>query len=447
MDTVHNKYPAIACGYCVFITPEGGHISLYEENNGLKRALSPCDDLNVQACAILQQCTGCNTVVEICEILEKTFEDVPPDLFDQVKTFLDKAFQKGYITYGDTPVEGEGLIKGSLDYYVPSQVLLETTTGCNLECGHCYLSAGEPLPDELPVSEFIPILEKLYTMGVKRVHLSGGEILTKKGWDILADFCKNRFSSSILSNGILITDDIADRLSEYSNIHISLYGKDAETHEKISNVKGSFERAVTGITLLAERGAAVSASVIVVPYNIHQVKDIVALAVSLKCTAVQFGAVCPVGRARDRFWELTEEQMDWLRTEINALSKKYKEIDIRWEEELQSQIDHRCRAGSALWVITANGDVYPCEVLRIPVGNVTKDDLEDLCRFPAMKFLQEVQTPHDAMCGDCLLLHACEGCHGHAFALHSGVDHCKWAEQFDEAPEPFKSIIKHKKEI
>lgn len=434
------KYPVIKRGYGVFIGPEGGYVFPYEEQNTVRRALSVCDNLNVQACAILAQCTGRHTVEEICDMLKTTFEDTPPDLGEQVQDLLDEAVEKGYLFYSNTPVDTKGLIQGSLDYYTPSQVLLETTTACNLQCGHCLLSAGESLKDELPVKAFIPVLTQIYTMGIKRVTLSGGELLTKKGWDILAAFCYERFSSSILTNGVLITEKVADHLSQYDDVHISLYGKDAATHEKISQVPGSFEGAVKGISLLTKKGVSVGVSVIMVPFNLHQLEDMVKLAISLKCTIVRVGIICPIGRAFDKHWELTEPQREWLDKKMNELKTKYTAIKIEWEEEHEQREDHRCGAGFTRWVITANGDVYPCGAWRIPIGNVIKDDLVAICASDAVQFLQGLQAPHQEMCGDCVYLYACKECHAHAAAHWDKVDICHWATQFKKTPFTFDAL-------
>ena len=429
-----DEYPVIAQGYGVFITPDSGCIFPYEEHNGVKRALSSCDNLNVQACAILEQCTGSHTVRDICSILERTFEDTPPDLCAQVESLLDDAYQKGYITYYETPVDMEGLLQGSRDYYTPSQVLLETTARCNLRCGHCLLSAGKPLENELTAQEFIPILERFHEIGVKHVTLSGGEVLTKKDWEILADFCVCRFSCGVLTNGTVITEEIADRMSYLKDVQVSLYGADAETHEKIAQVKGSFERALTGIRLLTERGVTVGVSALMVPFNLNQLEDIVNLAISAKCRIVRVGIVCPIGRARHKEWELTADHMAWLDTEMRRLRQEHKdEIDIRWEEDLTRE-EHRCGAGFTTWTVVSNGDVYPCGSWRIPLGNLTKDDPVDILNSPLVKFLQEVKTPHDKMCGACQYLYVCQECHGHAHARYSRVEECGWAKQFGNAP-------------
>ncbi|KYK36628.1 MAG: hypothetical protein AYK19_22110 [Theionarchaea archaeon DG-70-1] len=433
------KYPAITQGYGVFIEPDGGYIFPYEKSNGVKHALSPCRDLNVYACAILEHCTGSYTVEEIVSMLNQKFDDTPPTLFSQVESFLDEASQKGYVYYSNAPTQIKGLLQGSTDYYTPSRVLLETTADCNLKCGHCLLSAGEPLHDELPTEQLIAILETLFSIGVKRLSLSGGEILTKKGWDELIHFCSQRFYSYVLTNGIWITETAADVMSCLNEVHISLYGSNAETHEKISQVKGSFEQAVKGIKRLTERGVYVGVSVLMVPFNLDQLEDIVRMAVSLKCSIVRVGVIYPMGRAHNKEWELTESQKEWLDIAIGDLQKKYKEIDVQWEEKIEK--GSKCGAGFSRWAVASNGDVYPCSVFRLGIGNLVKNDPADILKSPAAKFLQELEPPHEGLCGDCEYVYICKECHGQAFSHFSHVEVCRWAQQFVTAPEPLQSAV------
>lgn len=436
------KYPAISPSYGVFLRPDGGFVFPYEEHHGLKRALPQCELLNVQAAAILEKCTGLHTVEDIVAMLEREFEDTPLDLSSQVKSFLDIAFQKGYLTFHDTPTEMEGLLQGSTKYYIPTHVLMEVTSRCNLRCSHCLIGAGEPLTDELTVPSVLSILEQFSRMGVKTVNLSGGEILTREGWQTLAAFCTSRFSSSILTNGVLITEEAAEILKRCEEVYISLYGADPETHEKISQAKGSFERAVRGMSLLSERGIYVGASVLMVPFNLTQLEGMVKIALSAQCKVVRLGVVSPRGRAVDKGWELTEAEMKLLETLMNDLQQKYKgQIAIQWEEEKQRD-DHRCGAGFTRWTVAPNGDVYPCPVFRISLGNLTRDDLRDICRSEAVVFLQELKAPHAALCSECQWLYKCKECHGEALLHWRKVDRCRWAEQFENAPELFKEVMK-----
>lgn len=417
--------------------PDGGYIFTYEESQGIK-ILSPCEDLNANACAILEYCTGSKTVEEIVVLLKEVIEGAPPDLFFQVESFLDEASQKGYISYSDTPVQVQGLIQGSTTHYTPSRVLLEITTKCNLKCGHCLLSAGECRPDELTTEELISILETLSRIGVKRVVLSGGEVLTKKGWNELVHFCTQRFHTSLFTNATMIREGEADAFHFLKEVHISLYGSTAETHERISEVKGSFEQTVKGINVLTQEGIYVGVSVLMVPFNLHQLEDIVKMALSLKCNIVRIGVTFPLGRARNKEWELTESQKEWLGKKMENLQKMY-EIDIRWEEEVKR--GNKCGAGYSRWAVTSNGDVYPCSVFRLKIGNLKKDDPSTILNSDAVEFLQKLEPPHKDLCDDCEYLYICRECHGHALTHSLHVDACRWVDQFENAPEPLKRVV------
>ena len=418
--------------------PDGGYLFSYEESHGIKRALTPCEDLNANACAILEYCTGSKTLEEIVALLKETIEGAPPDLLDEVESFLDKASQKGYIYYSDTPTQMKGILQGSTTHYTPSRVLLETTTKCNLKCGHCLLSAGECRPDELTTDELISILETFYRIGVKRVVLSGGEILTKNKWKDLVYFCTQRFHTSLFTNGTMIGEREADALHSLREVHISLYGSTAETHERISEVKGSFEQTLKGITALTQKGIYVGISVLMVPFNVHQLEDIVKIALSLKCSIVRIGVTFSLGRARNKKWDLTESQKEYLGKTMENLQKMYG-LDIRWEEEIKR--GDKCGAGYSRWAVTSTGDVYPCSVFRLKIGNLKKEDPSTILSSPAVKFLQELEPPHKGLCGDCEYLYVCRECHGHALTHSHHVDACRWITQFEHAPEPLKGAV------
>lgn len=442
-----STYPFISETYGVFLTPEGGQILKYKNINGIHRVVKTCEKLNMSACAILEHCTGCNTITNIIDYIEKKFEDTPPTFVEEVENFLNDAAQKGYITYSNTP-ELKGIIKGSIDYYIPSSVLFEITTKCNLKCIHCLLAAGAPLEDELSAPQIISVLERLYELGVSTIELSGGELLTKEKWEKIFDFCKNRFTLSILTNGTLITEEIADILQHSSTISISLYGADAKTHDRVTGVEGSFSQVLKGTTLLTERGIDIRAAIMLFPFTLNNLEDIIKVAISIGCNKIQVGMVCSVGRAEKKQWNLSQKKRKWLDKKMNELKKKYKTVEIRWEEESiekKEKKEHKCGAGFTRWEITSNGDVYPCTTIRIPMGNVIKEDPIQICTSEMVTFFQTLITPHRALCGECEYLYLCNNCHAQALTHFYKVDYCAWSHQFENAPDPLKHIIEEKR--
>ncbi len=427
------KYPVITEGHGVFIQPDYGYIFTY---NGVKRLSA--EPINVQASAILEQCTGGNTVKDIGFTLEETFEETPPDLLSQVGVFLDELAGKGYIEYRDTPVSLKGLIQGSTTYYTPTRVLIEVTKACNLSCGHCLLSAGSPVENELSSEQYLSLLNRFFAMGVNRITLSGGEVLTKKGWNTLVDFCIDRFYTVFLTNALLVTEKTADNLKDCDEIHVSLYGCNPEVYEKITRVKGSFKKALRGITLLSNRNNHVGVSIPVTPDTVEDLQDIIDLAVSLHCTKARVGTVIPLGRAHNGHYELTALQKKQVDTMVKEFQQMYT-IDIGWEDDPGK--GEKCGAGFTRWVVASNGDVYPCVLFRVSIGNLVRDDPVAICRSRAVHFLKELKAPCETLCGDCPLLYMCAECHGQAFAHYTQVAHCPWVHQFETAPELLKRQI------
>ncbi len=136
-----------------------------------------------------------------------------------------------------------------------------TGTLCNLACRHCFNASGPKHPwlpplDAALVRRYIREAESL---GVREFYFTGGEpFLHPELLDLLADALAVG-PTTVLTNGTLIDDAVADRLailaagSPYSlEIRVSLDGVTAQENDAIRG-QGSFERAVAAIRHLSAR--------------------------------------------------------------------------------------------------------------------------------------------------------------------------------------------------
>ena len=109
--------------------------------------------------------------------------------------------------------------------HVPFTVLWELTHVCNLDCVMCY-NVPQPEP-ELTTAECLDILEQLAAAGTLRLTLTGGEILTRRDFFIIAERARALgFALDLKTNGTLITPERADRLAALHpmQVDISLLG-------------------------------------------------------------------------------------------------------------------------------------------------------------------------------------------------------------------------------
>ena len=133
------------------------------------------------------------------------------------------------------------------------------TNACNLRCDHCFMRSGTPLENELPAEEWCRILSEFKENGGQSVTFSGGEPLMNPDFkDILTYAHDLGLNTTILSNGILWTDDLIRQLSPFiSEIQISIDGFDESSNAKVRGA-GHFDKIVQNVILFANAGVRTS---------------------------------------------------------------------------------------------------------------------------------------------------------------------------------------------
>ena len=153
---------------------------------------------------------------------------------------------------------------------VPTAPLLElstlwiqvTGTWCNLTCTHCLNSSGpvNPWLKSLETDKAVRYIKEAADLGIKEIYYTGGEPFLHKDMLILIAHALEVAPTTVLTNGTLITDQVADDLavlahaSPYSlEIRISIDDVDPDKNDRIRG-KGAFAKAVRALQLLYSRG-------------------------------------------------------------------------------------------------------------------------------------------------------------------------------------------------
>lgn len=139
-------------------------------------------------------------------------------------------------------------------------VVWNGTRRCNLHCMHCYASAtSREDPGELTTDEAVRLIDDIAAFGSPTMLFSGGEPLMRADIFHLAAHAFRRGLRCVLStNGTLITDKVARRISEAGFVYvgISLDGL-RSVHDKVRGQKGSFDEALAGIRRCRDIGMKV----------------------------------------------------------------------------------------------------------------------------------------------------------------------------------------------
>lgn len=151
----------------------------------------------------------------------------------------------------------------TLDFKHLDTLWLQVTgTLCNLACLHCFISCG-PKNDSHPMMTLEDILERLAwakDYGVKEYYFTGGEPLMHPDIKAIIDATLAQGPLTILTNGILIDDEMAAwlsarfRASRYSfDVRVSMDGTTPEENDAIRG-RRTFEKILAGVDRLIAHG-------------------------------------------------------------------------------------------------------------------------------------------------------------------------------------------------
>ena len=164
---------------------------------------------------------------------------------------------------------------------IPLSGTIDLTWRCNLGCLHCYLGKSSFLKrdftKEADTEKWLKIIDEMTEAGCLHLLITGGEPLLRKDFLAIYRHAKTRgLLVTVFSNGTCIDDRIIDTFVDLPPhaVEISFYGATEDTFERITGVKGSFQKCITGIRRLIDHGINLKLKTILMSINCHEFSDI-----------------------------------------------------------------------------------------------------------------------------------------------------------------------------
>ena len=269
----------------------------------------------------------------------------------------------------------------------------EVTYRCNEKCVHCYNPGAAHLPhevperqtDELSHDEAIRLFDEMKAAGVFRITLSGGEVTLRNDFWELVEAARSRgFSVNIYTNGLHLDTKACERLSQLwpSSVSVSVYSDDPLTHDKITNVKGSFERSINALKILNELGIKTFLKSTQMSHTINGYQKVKNLAATLGAAAEidmtmsssVDGSDAPLSLANFRPEELvllaaTPDSPLFVGDQSNNYGYVQKDFDATV-----------CGAGISTMSIDPEGNITPCASMPLPTGSFRRDGFLNIWR-------------------------------------------------------------------
>ena len=144
----------------------------------------------------------------------------------------------------------------------PLHIDIEPTHSCNLRCRFCWTRSKERVKNcqyqrTLTNKRLLEIVDEAAELGVKSWEIAGGwEPMTKPYvvFKMMKKIKAYGMYGSITTNGTLFTRNMIKKLVEigWDRILFSIEGPDPQTHDYLTQVKGSFKRETRNIRLFKE---------------------------------------------------------------------------------------------------------------------------------------------------------------------------------------------------
>ena len=305
---------------------------------------------------------------------------------------------------------------------LPAGLVYEATMRCNLHCEFCYVGDLLNIEGEWRQELTLEMLQRAFPdKDGLQVSFTGGEIFMRKDiLDVMGVFRDKGYVCGYLTtNGTIISDERADALAELSaagflkHISVSIDGP-GELHDRARGVKGTFERTAAGLRRLQEAARRkraplrVSINTTVAHETLESLTEMVDVAGELGVDAIglnhlMFSTPAEVDEtvrltgATDRSAISTFVTPDpgldaaRVRTQVDRLAAKCRERKVRFDMRPKvgpAIIDDYYTPGAALagrclypflyGRVSFSGKVYFCPFIRIEVGDLTHQSLEEV---------------------------------------------------------------------
>jgi AdoMet-dependent heme synthase len=306
-------------------------------------------------------------------------------------------------------------------------IQIDITNACNLACLHCYHAhhnnqGAIGLEDWKSILlEYKDLLSKLKR--APDVVICGGEPLLCPHLVPLLQFVEQQLESpniTILTNGTLIRPETLSRFSPWVlNFQVSLDGPEETSHDSVRG-KGSFQKALKGISQLQNAGHRVTVLSILSKRTALELRKFFQLAADLQISEMNFVRLVPEGSGQ----KLVESKADdtlyglELKAALENIVSYSNEFGVTTNTSkalfhlINPSLGSHYRFQGL--VVDYKGNLKVSSRSSPIIGNVLESGLENL--YLNSPLLKALRTSQIEGCGECPHLSRCGGDRNVAYA-------------------------------
>jgi len=316
--------------------------------------------------------------------------------------------------------------------HLPYHLVWIATNACNARCIHCSTAAAKQLHGELTTSEAKQLFSHLASIGIFDIAISGGEPLVRKDIFEIIDYMTSLgIKVGIGSNGSTINSEKARELKrvKISRLQISIDGTE-KVHDIARRWDGLFDRAKHSIEVSRQAGLDVNVCMTVHRLNYPELEEVINICANWGVKRFNMSRFIPTGRG-DKSLDLHKDTWKELIFEFEELRKHYEGM-IELSTHLSQCILVNpllenipgfigCQAGIGQGCIGSTGDISPCVMLPLKIGNVRYNSFGEIWKSSDLINSLKKRSSIKGSCGLCRFKETCGGCRAVAYSYTGDV--------------------------
>lgn len=292
---------------------------------------------------------------------------------------------------------------------------IELTSKCNERCIHCYIPHEDKLYN-IDDNLYYDTIKQLKDIGVISVSLSGGEPMFHPNFiEFLKSLQEGDFYINIFTNLTLLNEEIIKLMkNNRTSVYVSLYSMNEINHEKITQMKGSFNKTKSNILKLIENNIPVHINCPIMDYNKNDYNEVYKWAKSFNLEVrVDYDIMARCDLTTDNLEHRLE--LNEMKNIINNILDNNKENQ---KQVVSSELNNKnisdrdlCGACITSCCMDAKGNVYPCTGWNYNCGNLNEDTLKNIWeKSPEMSYIRSLKRKDFKECIDCKDIDYCFMC-------------------------------------
>lgn len=319
-----------------------------------------------------------------------------------------------------------------------TELFVEVTNRCLLNCTHCSSCAGPFDQQLIPSTKVLSMIKEAKELGLESLTISGGEpLLHPELFGLLTYATNNNLKVCLYTCGVIeynnnlvsLSDEVINKIfdSNISKLIFSLQGGNSKAHDQVTGVMGSFDLTTQSIAKAIKKGLPVELHFVPMRINYSEIESVVQIAQQLGVKRVSLLRLVLQGRceANEKLL-LSSVECSEIVQKVDSLRSKYPNVLIRLGAPFDclTYAGIGCSASKNKLLISALGEAFPCEAFKFLKGqrpSIYESSIRRIWENDSL--LNELRNlDYVENCSSCQRYDACRGgCPGERMLINGSI--------------------------